>query len=324
MFAGTFSTAMACIELPKHRKFVGCEPDKACFEHARHAAIVRFASIIREGHTDIEKSQELGKMARCVSSAFPIGRSRHTVLWRAVNGFPPYQILPPHLVDFLSTLWQSEILRKLGRKKAMDGWPRELQGRMNLENMKSLLAMEAVQYGLRVGKSTIRHEKAGVGVFATRRIAAGEVVCYFYGTLVYHDLSNRKEVHKTYGEGVMGVKKDRFRKYAVKIEVYGQQFQSLPHRKQLTNWHGKQANPILWVVPAPFCIAGYINYPKYVEGDKQLDAMVDGLVKKRKGNVRMKRTPKVGRKPGGITDTESGTNTRGNNGHRKWDEHQGE
>ncbi|PXF46431.1 DNA adenine methyltransferase YhdJ [Gracilariopsis chorda] len=189
MFAGTFSTAMACVELPKHRNFVGCEPDKACFEHARNAAIVRFASIIREGQRDIEKSQELRKMAHC--ERWPI-------------------VIPLHSQwDEAGTPW------KLGRKKAMDGWLRELQGRMNLENMKSLLAMEAVQYGLGVGKSTIRHEKAGVGVFATRRIAAGEVVCYFYGTLVYHDLSNQKEVHKTYGEGVMGVTKDRFRKYAV-------------------------------------------------------------------------------------------------------------
>ncbi|PXF48935.1 hypothetical protein BWQ96_01277 [Gracilariopsis chorda] len=127
MFAGTFWTAMAYMELPKHRKFVGCEPDKGYFEHARHAAIVHFASIIREGHTDIEKSQELRKMPHCVSSAFPMGRNRLTVLWRAVDRFPPYQILPTHLVNFLSTLWQSEILGKLGRKKAMDGWTGELQ-----------------------------------------------------------------------------------------------------------------------------------------------------------------------------------------------------
>ncbi|PXF50041.1 hypothetical protein BWQ96_00201 [Gracilariopsis chorda] len=179
MFFWMFSTAMACMELPKHRRFVGCEPDKARFEHARHAAIVRFAYIIREGHKDIEKSQELRKMARCVSSAFPMRRSRQTVIWRAVDGFPPYQILPLHLDDFFSTLWQIEILVKLGRKKPLVGWPKELPGRMNLENMKSLLAIEAVKYGLRVGKSTIRHEKAGVGVFATRRTAAGELVCYF-------------------------------------------------------------------------------------------------------------------------------------------------
>ena len=46
-----------------------------------------------------------------------------------------------------------------------------------------------------------------------------------------------------------------------------------------------------WVVPAPFCITGYTNDPKYVEGDKDLDAAEDGLGKKREANVRMKRTP---------------------------------
>lgn len=56
------------------------------------------------------------------------------------------------------------------------------------------------------------------------------------------------------------------------------------------------------MVPAPFCIAGYINDPKYVAGDKDLDAMVDGLVKKREANVQMKRSAGVGRTPTGITD----------------------
>lgn len=300
LFAGTFSTAMACMELPKHRIFVGCEDEKACFEHAKHAAIVRFASIIREGNTSLEKNQELRKMAHTVVIAFPMGRLRHTLSWKAVNGFSPYQMLPPHVVQFLSTLWRSEEIAKLGKSKTFDQWPSVLQGRMNLENMNSLLAMEAVHYGLRINKSTIRHDNAGVGVFATRRIAVGEVVCYFYGTLVYHDLTNRKEVHKTYGDGVMGVTKDRFRKYAVEVDVHGHQFSALPHRRTLS--HGKQTNPILWVVPAPFCIAGYINDPKYVEGDKDLDAVEDGLGKKREANVRMKRTPGLGLNRRKLTD----------------------
>lgn len=175
----------------------------------------------------------------------------------------------------------------------MDQWPAPLRGKLNLVDIRSLLSVESVTYGCRVSASSIKHDNAGVGVFTNRRIVEGEVVCYYYGTIVYHDLSGRKEIHKTYGEGVMGVTADRFRKYALEVKVPEEHFQPLPER------NNDRANriPVSLVVPAPFCLGGFINDPKYVEGDKERNAVVDGRIKRREQNVFIRRTPAAGKTP---------------------------
>ncbi|WP_425667885.1 hypothetical protein, partial [Escherichia coli] len=58
----------------------------------------------------------------------------------------------------------------------------------------------------------------------------------------------------------------------------------------------------MWIVPAPFCLGGKINDPKYVEGDKDRDAVEDGLKKRRTANVRVVRTPGTGRTPSQLKD----------------------
>ena len=61
-------------------------------------------------------------------------------------------------------------------------------------------------------QSEIKNSNAGLGVFAAREISNGKVVGYYYGTIVYHDLWNRKQVTKTYGDGDLGVTVGKYRK----------------------------------------------------------------------------------------------------------------
>ncbi|PXF44265.1 Modification methylase CcrMI [Gracilariopsis chorda] len=89
MFAGTFSTAMACMELSKHRKFVGSEQDAACFAHAKHAAVLHFARTIQLAENDIPKTQEVRGVAHTVAYAFPETRTRLSRTWTAPKHFQP-------------------------------------------------------------------------------------------------------------------------------------------------------------------------------------------------------------------------------------------
>lgn len=52
--AGTFSVAMACMLMPKHRKFVGCDKDDSCLENSMTSLVALFARQILNPNSDID------------------------------------------------------------------------------------------------------------------------------------------------------------------------------------------------------------------------------------------------------------------------------
>lgn len=78
-----------------------------------------------------------------------------------------------------------------------------------------------------------------------------QVVCTFYGTLVYIDMINFPSGKRIYGNGVMGVRPEEVNKYGKKVFIYGtgEQFKNLP------NVYGKQ---YVTIVPSKFCIGRYL------------------------------------------------------------------
>lgn len=48
LFDGTFSTAVACFDLPEHRKFVGCEKQKRWYTHVKDHVTRRCATSVVE------------------------------------------------------------------------------------------------------------------------------------------------------------------------------------------------------------------------------------------------------------------------------------
>ena len=79
-------------------------------------------------------------------------------------------------------------------KIALDGIPTQ-----------ALRAMEAGAFGLSDKPSTIKHEKAGCGVFAEKSFAEGALVGHYYGTFVYGNLGGSTSSVKSYGEGCLSV-----------------------------------------------------------------------------------------------------------------------
>lgn len=86
-------------------------------------------------------------IAHRVLSVFSLPSIRHARNWQPFDGFDLYHKVPAHVIEYQTTLWQSEVVRKVGTKRSLDLWPRELPGKNNLENMNDLFAREAGYYG---------------------------------------------------------------------------------------------------------------------------------------------------------------------------------
>ena len=122
---------------------------------------------------------------------------------------------------------------------------------------------------------------AGRGAFAARHFDPGEVVGYYYGTLVYHNLRNATSKSRIYGDpGVMGVSPERFITYAMLIKTTGPQF------AQVRNY--TEGERSVYIVPPKFCVGSLINSPDYVQGDADYESYKSKtrqLPNERKANV---------------------------------------
>lgn len=52
-------------------------------------------------------------------------------------------------------------------------------------------------------KLTIAHPDVGLGLFTAEKIRKCEVVEYYYGSLIYSSLAMKRQLNKTFKEGVM-------------------------------------------------------------------------------------------------------------------------
>lgn len=121
-------------------------------------------------------------------------------------------------------------------------------------------------------RSTIEHENAGKGLFASRKFGEREVIGSYYGSLVYADLGQELQSTKRYGEGYMEVTAESFRKWALDLN------------EKVSDSKGQTHS--VWVVPAPFCAMRYINDPRYLQGDKA--KLETRRVSPRRANVEFK------------------------------------
>ncbi|CDF39110.1 adenine specific DNA methyltransferase [Chondrus crispus] len=282
-FAGTFSTAIACFNLDKDngaRRFIGCEKEAVCFEHAKKKVIESYAGAIVNKLVDVGQvmtDDDIHGAALYVHNRNGNRRSRNGK-WAPPSGLPPYQTFPDHILAYLSTAWESPELIQKCRNVPLNAWKRELQGRFHQTDVHALRAIEAVQFGVALAPSSVRHPKAGLGLFATRTFDVDDDICLYYGTLVYHDLIRSKSKNKPYGEGLMGVDRERFMTYAMLVPTQGRVFQNVTDLID-----GQKA---ISIVPSRFCVGAFINDHRYHPDDKDHKDFVDGrLANPRNVNV---------------------------------------
>ena len=269
LFGGTFSTARACMSLSEPRIFFGCEQDPDCFIQAEEYVMDAFYKSTKGSRNPMQLDTTLVKPE--VESFLKYMDDRRALqriggkASQAPKGLPQYQLFPQHVVEFVSTTMQSNYFYNNCSRLRFDQWPDSAHSAMEVLGVNTIRAAEAVKYQLRIGTSKIRHERAGVGVFTNRDIFEGTTVCCFYGSILYGPMP-----YRTYGTGVMSAHPSRYSKYAMQVPAAVKDNEGNRHK-------------VIHIIPAPFCVAGFINDPKYNEGD--LDYPRRNLPTAREGNV---------------------------------------
>ena len=258
-FAGTLVAAKACLQMEKHRIFIGCDRDSQCVEDAMPFLLKVFLDEARNSKSDLSLSQEehisllryIEKLDDCEKKDKPFKNDA----WNAPPGLPMYQRLPPHMRRFLSCITNDTSFYLEQKRGNENRWFRETPPILETIPTEVLLGVEAAAKSFIVTKSTIRHQNAGKGVFATRTIAKNEEILTYYGTVVYSDLGLEKAENKSYGNGVLGIRKGHFRNRAIELKSHALDSNGVKHK--------------VFIVPAQFCVASYINDPRYLPGDEE-------------------------------------------------------
>ena len=279
LFGGTFSTATACLELPQPRKFMGCEMDEEAYELGRRQSVIPV--LIRR---ILDESISSTAPVRVKASFLKDHRRmvqpyrEHDPAWRPPSGLPAFQTLPSHMLRFLSiTSGFSKISEDAGGVP-VSSWSALALAHVQGTDPSVLLALDCVEYGLMVRKSLIKHPSSGRGVFASKPIYQGNTIAYYYGALVYTNLSTRPQYSKLYGlGGMMGVDVKGFRQKAVRCK-------GPEHDTGGDEWPATY-----YIVPAPFCAAGFINDAKYMDGDEEMEKKeVPGSCRTNNAKLRMR------------------------------------
>ena len=277
LFAGTFSSAAACFSLKEHRRFAGCESDPKCNEVAIPFIIRKLAAVLCSGNTDLVVSPQVLAAAAKIFAQDPSTAVIADDKWVAPNGLPPFQRIPMHIAAVLSSRSNDVRSVLMLMKTPIADWPPRMQALLEQVDVLELRNVDAATSGLFVAKSTVKHPKAGLGVFAAKAFQPGQRISPFYGTIVYHNLADRPEVTKSYAtSGIMGVTVERFKKMGLQVDLSGSAFQKVRDFSD-----GKKA---VTIIPAPFCVSGYINEHTYREGDEDYEAF-------KENRLSLKRTP---------------------------------
>jgi len=284
-FSGTLSTALACLTLPEVHVFAGTELDADCHAAAVPEVCKRFAVHISMGNNvNIPMSHEIRSALRFLCTSFRQStRQAGDVAWEAPADMPQYQALLRCVVASIASTsnnpsWVTEFV-----SMPVHRWPAIMQSRLHQMDEDSLLQLDAGCNQVFIAKSGVQHPAAGRGCFAANTFHPGELIGFYYGALVYTDLSTRPQKTKEYGEGVLAATSESFRMNAIQIRKAGRA-RGFDGVGELVS--GQMA---LFIVPPKFCSMRYINDARYLNNDAQ--AQLEKTTAKRLANARFEQHP---------------------------------
>ena len=104
--AGTFSTGLTCLFLPKYRLFVGCDNDLACVQVPKlhvYGSLANFIVYEKPGFPVTTKFLESSKKVLNEE-----GTSVVEADWRPPANYPSYQYFPRHIFQYASSAFQKQ------------------------------------------------------------------------------------------------------------------------------------------------------------------------------------------------------------------------
>lgn len=292
LFAGTFTTARTCFSLTQHRVFIGSEIDNHCRKLVAKKTIDAFANVVHLKQSDFILNLNESEASACdtlvqhLSTTIPRPPPPPVFdCWTPPSDLPIYQCIPRKTLSTVASYTQNTaFIHQLHIHP--ENWPRSLWLDFNHIDPHILLMAEASSCSLVAAPSTIKHPDAGMGVFATRPFLVGDVICNYYGTLLYHPLPYHTDTRKEYGSGMFRVTASRFKTYAIKVAVNGTQLNKVRT--------ADGSNKTMFIVSAPFNIGSYINEWFYLEGDLQRKDFLDKTIRNpRSESVKFVQRPAV-------------------------------
>lgn len=253
--AGTLAVGKAGLSLPEHRRVILCDVDSDVVRQSMPSLVLVFAKQVLSDASDIVGNDEVVAAAKKYISAIENTETQlRLASAHGPPGFPPYQTLPDYLLRFMSVFHIDKTFYDKLQGIPPHSWPRRYCSLWHGMDRMMLLAHEQCVREVFRADSLIKHDKAGLGLFAGRAFAKGETIGFYYGTLVYMDLDKPRNHHRIIGEGSMAVNRERFNKWGLCVTrgsgVY-------INRK----WYH------IWVVPTAACAMSYINDPRYLEDE---------------------------------------------------------
>ena len=257
LFSGTYSTFHACLLCDEPRRFYGCDLDESTLDLCEERILESYARQLLNVKSKLTPSSEQLKQdaQEIVRDAERFKINKRVTAWSTPDGLSPVQNFPIYIIKFLADYYMDQTLYVNARMQPITRWSNEWYRRLNLVDVKALRALVALNRKVQLRPSTIKSESAGIGVFADDNFDKDHVVGYYYGSIVYGDIGEKRRLTKVYGEGVMAVTSADYTKWAV--EISGYQFVARDGSK-FTGW----------ICPAPWCVVRYINDPRYLENDK--------------------------------------------------------
>jgi DNA modification methylase len=251
-FAGTLSTAKACLLLPEHRRCVCGDLDPKCAQIGMVQLVEVFAKQVLNEKSDIDGSADVQAAASTFLHGLQSLRARKfKSAWPVPPGFHAVQTLPAHILHFLSGFYSDRSLYASCQNVPYLDWSPAWRSRLEGIGTDMLLAHELTISGMEIRKSTI--PGAGKGLFTSASVSKGQVIGHYYGTLLYDSKSSGAPSVSSgsrYGEGIFQVDMKNFSAWAMETKWKA--------RDKESNG-GAGTNYRVYVFPAPFCAMRFIN-----------------------------------------------------------------
>lgn len=248
-FAGSYSTGRACMLLSQHRRCILGDIDPKCHKFAMRQLVEVYARQLLNVESDITGPKELEHAATVfLRQVDRINAGKMQKTWNVPAGYSPMQTFPPEVVHYICSTYRDYSLFRYSRGFSMNRWSPQWRARFNQMDLEGIQSFELSRSMLELKQSTI--PEAGDGLFTTVTIPANKVIGYYYGTLVYDNMSiNQKNRPRMYGDGVMAFHASEFVQWALELKTRTRSGESV------------------WIFPAPFCVMRKINDARYRDNE---------------------------------------------------------
>ena len=186
-FAGTLSTARACLLLNEHRRCVCTEIDEECVRLSMPALLDVFVSQLLNKDSDIKGNEEVMKAACIYKQRRESIRAKMVRnAWMTPAGLPSMQTFPPEVLEYLDCLTPASEAFLNYRNMPYDHWGPIFKERFNECNASTIRSHLLAINHLYLKESTI--PGAGLGLFTRVAIGRNTLLGYYYGSLHYQNL----------------------------------------------------------------------------------------------------------------------------------------